>query len=1291
MSGDLQEQIHTMQQRVAALQQQIGKSSSPQQQEIIAAGLQELNFALEKLQAANTDRQQQELERQQVLEERVRQRTESLQQLNEQLQNEIAEHQQTLNALRLSEERFRRAIVHAPIPIMIHAEDGEVIQINQIWTDITGYTQSDIPTIPDWTQRAYGERHELVKAYIDQLYERNTSVDDGEFPVTTRHGETRILDFCSAPLGQLPDGKRLAISMARDITQRKRAETALQESERRLSELAKNIPGSIYRFVLHTDGSYSIPYMSPGSKRVFELEASEIEENPAILINLIHPDDRESFEDSVTASAEMLDAWHWEGRLITPSGELKWLRGASCPKKQANGDVLWDGLLMDITNCKNTEFALQESELRFRQLADNISQVFWVATPDLSQMLYVSPACERVWGRSQASLYEQPDSWLDAIHPDDRDRVSAVLKNEGDEPQSGEYRLLHSDGSVRWVRFYRFPVRNQAGEIYQFVGIEEDFSDVYDELRLRQQAEETIHRHEQEFRALAENAPDIIARFDRQLRHLYVNPAVAQASGKPQAAFIGKTNREIGMSEPNTLLWEQVIYRIFETGIEDSCEFSHVTPNGLRYYQSRYVPEFAADGTVESVLGIGRDITELKQAEETIRRREQEFRALVENAPDMIGRFDRQLRYVYLNPAVERVTGIPPEECIGKTNRELNMPEPILSNRERILQGILETGCEDVFEFSFVTPTGLRHYQSRYVPEFAADGTVESILGICRDITELKQAEAALTESEQRFRTSIENMLDCFGIYTSIRDESGEITEFRTEYLNAAACESDQMTKEEVIGKGLCELLPNHRESGLFDEYAQVVETGQPLVKENVIYEDVYGEERLTRAFDIRIVKLNDGFVATWRDITQRKLADEALRQSEEHLRLVVQNMPVMLDAWDTNTNLIAWNRECERVTGYTAAEIVGNPRAFEMLYPNTDYREQMIAQWQEQGSGYRDWEWTLTSKDGQLKTIAWYNISQSFPIQDWHGWAIGVDITERKLAEAKMAQALEQERELNELKSNFIAIASHQFRTPLTTIFSSAELLERYRDRFSEEKQQTHLSRIQTAVQQMTLLLDDVLLVGKAGAGKLEFNPTPIDVVQFCEDLVEELQLSDKNQHVITFTHQGNCKKAVEGTTDLLPLLDEKYLRHIFDNLLSNAIKYSPKGGTVRFDLVCFCDRVKRSYSDSAALATQRASERASALLRSRSVSQRSADRAVFQVQDEGIGIPPEDVPHLFETFHRARNVGMIQGTGLGLAIAKQCVDLHGGEILVESEVGRGTTFTVTLPLNYSHEFNNQ
>jgi signal transduction histidine kinase len=170
-----------------------------------------------------------------------------------------------------------------------------------------------------------------------------------------------------------------------------------------------------------------------------------------------------------------------------------------------------------------------------------------------------------------------------------------------------------------------------------------------------------------------------------------------------------------------------------------------------------------------------------------------------------------------------------------------------------------------------------------------------------------------------------------------------------------------------------------------------------------------------------------------------------------------------------------------------------------------------------------------------------------------------------------------------------------------------------------------------------MTQLLEDVLTIGKAEAGKLKFTPSPIDVVVFCRDLVESLQMSAKPQHELNFVVIGDGSDAQ---------MDEKLLGHILTNLLTNAIKYSPDGGTVQFDLVC-----DRSW-------------------------------VIFRIRDSGIGIPPQDLERLFESFGRASNVGAIPGTGLGLAIVKRCVDLHKGQITVESEVGVGTTFTVTLPL---------
>lgn len=152
------------------------------------------------------------------------------------------------------------------------------------------------------------------------------------------------------------------------------------------------------------------------------------------------------------------------------------------------------------------------------------------------------------------------------------------------------------------------------------------------------------------------------------------------------------------------------------------------------------------------------------------------------------------------------------------------------------------------------------------------------------------QLRSSLQFSEERFRTSVENMLDCLGIYTAIRDCKGKIIDFRIDYVNAAACEVNCMTKEEQLGKGLCEIFPNHRTSGLFDDYCRVVETGEPLVKESLVYKEFYGNQILTGIFDIRARKLGDGFVASWRDVTEKKLTEETLAKKSAICRTHCRN-----------------------------------------------------------------------------------------------------------------------------------------------------------------------------------------------------------------------------------------------------------------------------------------------------------------------------------------------------------------------------------------------------------------
>jgi signal transduction histidine kinase len=220
--------------------------------------------------------------------------------------------------------------------------------------------------------------------------------------------------------------------------------------------------------------------------------------------------------------------------------------------------------------------------------------------------------------------------------------------------------------------------------------------------------------------------------------------------------------------------------------------------------------------------------------------------------------------------------------------------------------------------------------------------------------------------------------------------------------------------------------------------------------------------------------------------------------------------------------------------------------------------------------------------------------------------------------------------------------MTSHEFRTPLATILSSAELLKYYGDRLPAEEKTAVIQSIESSVQRMTHMLDRVLLIGKVEAYMLEFNPEKIDLVALCHSLVEETrtQLPDSVCTVRTTIADGIG----------WGYYDEKLLGHIFGNLLSNAIKYSPNGGEVVFDVY------------------------------------RQGQETVFEVSDQGIGIPSEEIAHLFESFHRSSNVGNIQGTGLGLAIVKNSVDLHGGRIEVHSELGKGTRFRVTLATSTHH-----
>ncbi|MCX2740404.1 ATP-binding response regulator [Pontibacter anaerobius] len=245
---------------------------------------------------------------------------------------------------------------------------------------------------------------------------------------------------------------------------------------------------------------------------------------------------------------------------------------------------------------------------------------------------------------------------------------------------------------------------------------------------------------------------------------------------------------------------------------------------------------------------------------------------------------------------------------------------------------------------------------------------------------------------------------------------------------------------------------------------------------------------------------------------------------------------------------------------------------------------------------------------------------------------------TNRSLEEAQLeiSKALQKERELNELKSRFVTIASHEFRTPLSTVLSSASLVSKYKTEQDDDKRQKHVDRIKSAVSNLTTILNDFLSISRIEEGRIYNVPTTFNLVPFASEIVEEMKGYLKEGQKIDYRHSGENDTVT---------VDKQLLKNILLNLLSNGSKYSAEGKTVYFTT---------------------------------SVDQSTI---TITVKDEGIGIPKADQGHLFTPFFRAQNVTNIQGTGLGLNIVKRYIEIMNGTLAYESELDKGTTFTITFP----------
>lgn len=487
-----------------------------------------------------------------------------------------------------------------------------------------------------------------------------------------------------------------------------------------------------------------------------------------------------------------------------------------------------------------------------------------------------------------------------------------------------------------------------------------------------------------------------------------------------------------------------------------------------------------------------------------------------------------------------------------------------------------------------------------------------------------------LLQSEELYRDIVDNVLEGIAVL------QGE----RVLYVNPKGCEITGYSRTVLENLSLMDLIhPDDRR--MIDELGQRRRNGENVPSRYDIR--VIRSDGDVRWLTLGIQRLEwDGMPATlcfFSDITDNKRLQKKLEDSLMEREAILQTAQVGISL--TANRVHQWvNRAFADLVGYEPHELIGHNSL--RHYPSEESWRQLGDQAEEtlKRNDTFTTEWPSVHRNGKL---SWVRMSAARVSADDPSkgiiWSV-LDITKHVQAEVEMREALARQQQLNRLKSRFVSMTSHEFRTPLATILSSAELLRHYRDRMPSEEQESLFCGIESSVKRMGLMLDNIITLGRADSDRLEFKPEMINLQPFLESLANEVRST-----ACDTAHPVPDLLIALDTHGKSAWLDENLLRQIVNNLLTNAFKYSPNGGTVYF---------------SASLVN---------------------DALQLVVKDQGIGIPPEELPQLFESFHRASNVGNIPGSGLGLSIVKKATEMHGGTVSVSSEVGHGTSFTVSLP----------
>jgi PAS domain S-box-containing protein len=913
----------------------------------------------------------------------------------------------------------------------------------------------------------------------------------------------------------------------------------------------------------------------------------------------------EAIEESVTMDGKVTYGWVFK-----------------FPFTDMHGNRFVGGIGMDITERKRAEEALRESEERLKKVLEILPVGVWIADKK-GTIIHGNPAGQEIWAGARyvgPEQFGEYKAWWVAtgerIKAEEWGVSRAISKGESSFEEEIEIECF--DGSHKFILNWSIPIMGVNNDIEGAISVNQDITE-------RKRAEELLHKSEMRLRRGETVAEIGHWEIDLNTKAIYASDGARAIYGLYDTFLTIPEIQKVAISEYRPML-DEALRATIEDKRPYDMEFKIRRPTDGKIIDIHSVAEY--DSKQRVVFGIIQDITDRKRGEESLRDSELKYRTLVENSGTSVLIIDQDGIYQLMNSKAAAAFGGKPADFIGKSMFDI-LPYAVAEEYLAANRAIIESGIGRTYERTFDMPTGQKTFLINDQVIRDAKGQGIALQSSSIDITARKQAEDALRESEMRFKALHNASFGGIAIH-----DKGIISE-----CNQGLSEMSGYTINELIGM-----------YGLL----LVAEQFRSIVIENIQagYEkpyEVMGLRKDGSEYPIRVEARNIPYkgknvrVVEFRDITEQKIAETALKESEERYRILFEQAGASIVLIEPETSkIIRFNKKVHENLGYTAEEFA------RLNIADIEIESQTSAQISEHihkimtGVNLK-FERKHKTKSGELRDML---INANMISYQGKRMILGIghDITELNLYRNHLEElvikrteelniAREQAESANLAKSRFLANMSHELRTPLNIIMGFSRLIKR--DQSLMPDNQEKLNTIIKSGEHLLELINDVLEMSKIETGSIRLSEDDFNLHQLLDLLESMYALRAQEKGIeLRFESVSEIPRFIRA--------DEMKFRQVFLNLLGNAIKFTSCGHVI----------VRISYSE-------------------------TDSRLFVEVEDTGLGIAPEEMHLLFEPFSQTESGRQqTEGTGLGLPISKKYVELMGGKISVESQPGKGSIF---------------